>query len=184
MKLKVFSIAFPAAIFTILGVIAIAAWLVASSFHHVRSALEQRKVTLALTDELSDLTNKMSRLLRAYAATGDEHYLNEYYALTEYRTVMGGSGLREYLKGDASQAKSFPVRMREAGASADELKVLDQAIDASDGLHPAAEDLHRGNGRPLRLEERRVRHRARRARHGLRAEDGLQPRIRQVAGKT
>ena len=134
MKLKVFSIAFPAAIFTILGVIAIAAWLVASSFHHVRTALEQRKVTLTLTDELSDLTNKMSRLLRAYAATADEHYLNDYYHLTEYRTVHGGSGLREYLKGDEGE-KSFPVRMREAGASSEELKALDQAIDASDGLH-------------------------------------------------
>ena len=93
MKLKHFSVAFPAAIFTVIGVIGIAMWLVASSFGHMQKALDQRKVTIALTDELSDLSGKMSRFLRAYAATGDEHYLNDYYALTEYRTVHGGSGL-------------------------------------------------------------------------------------------
>jgi signal transduction histidine kinase/CheY-like chemotaxis protein len=135
MRLKLFSIAYPAATISLLGVIAVALWLVATSFTQVEKALEQRKVTLALTAELSRLTEHMSRLVRAYAATADTRYLTEYYALTGYRTVMGGSGLREYLKGEEGSAKSFPVRMREAGASDEELKVLDKAIDTSDALH-------------------------------------------------
>ena len=135
MKLKFFSIAFPIATITFLAAIAAALWLVASSFNQVNHALDQRKVTLALTSELSDLTQTMSRLVRAYAATGDTRYLTEYYALTGYRTVMGGSGLREYLKGEEGSAQSFPERMRAAGASPEELKVLDSAIDTSDDLH-------------------------------------------------
>lgn len=135
MRLKLFSIAYPAATITLLGVIAVALWLVATSFTQVERALEQRKVTLTLTSELAHLTETMSRLVRAYAATADTRYLTEYYALTGYRTVMGGSGLREYLKGEEGSAKSFPVRMREAGASPAELKVLDEAIDTSDALH-------------------------------------------------
>ncbi len=135
MKLKFFSIAFPVATLTFLAAIGAALWLVASSFNQVGQALEQRKITLALTSELSQLTEQMSRLVRAYAATSDTRYLTEYYALTGYRTVMGGSGLREYLKGDEGSAKSFPVRMREAGASNEELAVLDKAIDTSDELH-------------------------------------------------
>ena len=137
MRLKLFSIAYPAATITLLGVIAVALWLVATSFTHVEKALDQRKVTLTLTSELAHLTETMSRLVRAYAATADTRYLTQYYALTGYRTVMGGSGLREYLKGEEGSAKSFPVRMREAGASASELKVLDAAIDTSDELHKA-----------------------------------------------
>ena len=52
MKLKFFSIAFPIATITFLAAIAAALWLVASSFNQVNHALEQRKVTLALTSEL------------------------------------------------------------------------------------------------------------------------------------
>ncbi|HUP93616.1 MAG TPA: response regulator [Burkholderiales bacterium] len=137
MRLKFFSIAFPVATLTFLAAIGAALWLVAASFSEVGQALEQRKVTLSLTSELSRLTQTMSRLVRAYAATGDTRYLTEYYALTDYRTVMGGSGLREYLKGEdgVANGKSFPVRMKEAGASDEELKVLDQAIDTSDTQH-------------------------------------------------
>ena len=49
MRLKLFSIAYPAATISLLGVIAIALWLVATSFNQVDRALDQRKVTLALT---------------------------------------------------------------------------------------------------------------------------------------
>ena len=137
MKLRFFSIAFPIATMTFLAAIGASLWLVAASFSEVGQALEQRKVTLALTSELSRLTTTMSRLVRAFAATGDTKYLTQYYALTDYRTVMGGSGLREYLKGEEGSAdgKSLSVRMKEAGASEDELKVLDKAIDTSDTQH-------------------------------------------------
>src|SRR5688500_3689029 len=137
MKLKFFSIAFPVATMTFLAAIGAALWLVASSFSEVSQALEQRKTTLALTSELARLTQTMSRLVRAFAATGDTQYLTQYYALTDYRTVMGGSGLREYLKGEDGSAdgKSLSVRMKEAGASDAELKKLDAAIDTSDTQH-------------------------------------------------
>src|SRR5687767_6385618 len=130
MRLKFFSIAFPVATMTFLAAIGAALWLVAVSFQEVSHALEQRKTTLALTSELSRLTQTMNRLVRAFAATGDTKYLQEYYALTDYRTIMGGSGLREYLKGeDGAGAKSITERLKEAGASEAELKTLDKAID-------------------------------------------------------
>src|SRR5688572_16657002 len=137
MRLKFFSVAFPIATMTFLAAIGTALWFVAASFQEVSQALDQRKTTLSLTSELSRLTQTMSRLVRAFVATGDTKYLQDYYALTDYRTVMGGSGLREYLKGEDGQTngKSFPVRMKEAGAAADELKVLDKAIDTSDTQH-------------------------------------------------
>ena len=65
MRLKLFSIAYPAATISLLSVIAVALWLVATSFAQVEKALDQRKVTLALTSELSRLTEQMSRLARA-----------------------------------------------------------------------------------------------------------------------
>ena len=137
MKLRFFSIAFPVATMTFLAVIGAALWFVALSFTEVSQALEQRKTTLSLTSELSRLTQTMSRLVRAFAATGDTRYLTEYYALTDYRTVMGGSGLREYLKGQdgGGNGKSLSERMKEAGASDEELKKLDKAIDTSDTQH-------------------------------------------------
>ena len=137
MRLKFFSVAFPVATMVFLAAIGGALWFVAVSFHEVSHALDQRKTTLSLTSELSRLTQTMTRLVRAFAATGDTNYLQQYYALTDYRTVMGGSGLREYLKGEDGQAdaKSFPVRMKDAGASDEELKTLDKAIDTSDTQH-------------------------------------------------
>ena len=122
MKLRFFSIAFPVATMTFLAVIGAALWFVALSFTEVSQALEQRKTTLSLTSELSRLTQTMSRLVRAFAATGAPQYLTPYDALTDYRTVMGGSGLREYLKGEeGGDGKSLSVRMKEAGASDAEL---------------------------------------------------------------
>ncbi|HYC46356.1 MAG TPA: response regulator [Burkholderiales bacterium] len=136
MRLKFFSIAFPVATMTFLAAIGAALWFVAASFQEVSQALDQRKTTLALTSELSRLTQTMNRLVRAFAATGDTRYLQEYYALTDYRTVMGGSGLREYLKGeDGGGAKSITERLKEAGASEAELRTLDKAIDTSDTQH-------------------------------------------------
>src|SRR5688572_8846752 len=134
MRLKFFSIAFPVATLTFLAAIGAALWLVAASFQEVSHALEQRKTTLALTSELSRLTQTMNRLVRAFAATGDTKYLQEYFALTDYRTVMGGSGLREYLKGEdgGGGEKSLMERLKVAGASDQELITLDKAIDTSD----------------------------------------------------
>src|SRR5688572_18099465 len=137
MRLKFFSIAFPVATMTFLAAIGAALWFVAASFNEVSQALDQRKTTLALTSELSRLTQTMNRLVRAFAATADTKYLQEYYALTDYRTVMGGSGLREYLKGEdgGGGGKSLMERLKVAGASDQELITLDKAIDTSDKQH-------------------------------------------------
>ena len=75
MKLKFFSVAFPVATMTFLAAIGGALWFVAASFSEVSHALDQRKTTLSLTSELSRLTQTMSRLVRAFAATGDTQYL-------------------------------------------------------------------------------------------------------------
>src|SRR3954469_1034312 len=71
LKLKLFSLAFPLAIVAFLAVMGTALWLVTSSFKQVERVLQQRQVTLALTSELSRITELLARLVRAHAATGD-----------------------------------------------------------------------------------------------------------------
>jgi signal transduction histidine kinase/CheY-like chemotaxis protein len=147
-KLRFFSIVFPIAVVIFLSVIAAALWLVASSFKHVEQVLERRQETLVLTSELSRITELLARLVRAYVATGDIHYLTYYYDLAEFRNgnkaapagdavqyweeVIAGS--REHVKLADTKGRSFPLRMREAGFSTAELAVLDRALAISDQL--------------------------------------------------
>lgn len=147
-KLKFFSIAFPVAIVTFLSVIGAALWLVASSFKQVEQVLDRRQQTLALTSELSRVTELQARLVRAYAATGDTRFLTYYYGLAEYRNGKTASptgdpaqyweeviaGLREYVPAAEISGRSFPLRMREAGFSTEELAVLDRALAIGDQL--------------------------------------------------
>ena len=148
-RLKFFSIAFPIAIVTFLSVIAAALWLVSSSFHEVERVLERRQETLRLTSELSRITELLARLVRAYAATGDTRYLTYYYDLDEYRNGKQAApagdpvqyweeviaGLRPYVKATDVSGKSFSLRMREAGFSAEELGVLDKALAIGEQMH-------------------------------------------------
>lgn len=148
-RLKFFSIAFPTAIVTFLSVIAAALWLVAVSFHQVEQVLERRQQTLTLTSELSRITELLARLVRAYAATGDTRFLTYYYDLAEYRNGKQAApagdpvqyweeviaGLRQYVKAADVSGKSFPLRMREAGFSVEELGVLDKALAIGEQLH-------------------------------------------------
>ena len=148
-KLRFFSVAFSIAVVIFLSVIGAALWLVASSFKHVEQVLERRQETLALTSELSRITELLARLVRAYVATGDIRYLTYYYDLAEFRNgnkavptgdpvqyweeVIAGS--REHVKLADTKGRSFPLRMREAGFSTAELAVLDRAVANSDQLH-------------------------------------------------
>lgn len=148
-RLKFFSIAFPVAIVTFLSVIAAALWLVAASFHQVEQVLERRQQTLTLTSELSRITELLARLVRAYVATGDTRFLTYYYDLAEYRNGKQAAptgdpvqyweeviaGLRQYVKAADVSGKSFPLRMREAGFSVEELGVLDKALAIGEQLH-------------------------------------------------
>ena len=148
-KLKFFSIAFPIAIVIFLSVIAAALWLVSSSFHEVERVLERRQQTLTLTSELSRVTELSARLVRAYAATGDTRYLTYYYDLDEYRSGKQAApagdpvqyweeviaGVRPYVKAADVSGKSFPLRMREAGFSAEELGILEKALAIGEQLH-------------------------------------------------
>src|SRR5690348_13577673 len=83
-RLKVVSFVFPLVVTAFLVFIGAAWWLVASSFNHVERALEHRRMTLALTSELSGITQLLARLVRAYAATGDTRFVTYYYGLVEY----------------------------------------------------------------------------------------------------
>src|SRR5262245_57900864 len=150
-KLKVFSIAFPIAIVVFLSVIAGAFSFVSSYFQEVEKTLERRRETLTLTSELSRITELMARLVRAFAATGDTRYLTYYYELAEYRNGKQAgpgmdpvqyweeviAGLRQHIKPAEMAGKSFSVRMREAGFSAEELGVLERALAIGDELHKA-----------------------------------------------
>src|SRR3954471_16719220 len=135
LKLKLFSLAFPLAIVAFLAVMGTALWLVTSSFKQVERVLQQRQVTLALTSELSRITELLARLVRAHAATGDTRFLTYYYGLVEYRNGKAApppddpahyweqviAGLREYKPAPEIEGKSFTTRMREAGFSSEEL---------------------------------------------------------------
>ena len=141
-SLKHVSIAFPLAIVAFLSVIAASLWSVKSSFGNVEQAIAKRQETLALTSELSRTTDLLARLVRAYSATGDTRFLTYYYALAEYRNGTRAApsgdpvqhweevvaGLRPYAPSADIVGKSFPMRMREAGFSVDELAALDVAL--------------------------------------------------------
>src|SRR5688572_10278573 len=147
-KLKYFSVAFLIAIVAFVSVIGWALWLVAWSFKHVGEELERRQQTLALTAEFSRLTDLQARLVRAYTATGDTRFLTYYYDLAEYRNGKTAApapdpahyweeviaGLRAHVPSAEISGKSFPLRMRDAGFSREELTVLDQALAIGDQL--------------------------------------------------
>ena len=148
-KLKFFSIAFPVAILTLLSLIAAALWQVASSFPRVEQALEHRQKTIALTTELSRITELLARLVRAYVATSDTRYLTYYYELAEYRNGKKAApagdpvqyweeviaGQRKHVETAETNSKSFLVRMREAGFPSEELDVLNKALTINEQLH-------------------------------------------------
>jgi signal transduction histidine kinase/CheY-like chemotaxis protein/HPt (histidine-containing phosphotransfer) domain-containing protein len=151
-RLGLFSIALPVTVVMFLSVIGAALWLVSSAFRQVDAAIEQRQQSLALTVELSRVTELLGRLVRAYVATGDTRFIKYYYALADYRNGRaappGGdpvqyweeviAGLREYTPVTGAGGKSFPQRMREAGFSAEELRSLGEALQISDRLHNIA----------------------------------------------
>ena len=148
-RLKSFSAAFSVAIIAFLSIIAAALWLVASSFQQVEQVLERRQQTLTLTSELTRITELLARLVRAYVATGDTHYLTYYYDLAEYRNGKKAgpagdqiqyweaviAGMRRHETLADITGKSFPLRMREAGFSSAELAALDKALAHSEALH-------------------------------------------------
>jgi signal transduction histidine kinase/CheY-like chemotaxis protein len=150
LQLRHFSIAFPIAVVTFLGVIALALWLVLSSFQSVDTELERRSQTLLLTSELARTTELLARLVRAYAATGETRYLGYYYDLAEYlngnKTAPTAAdpvryweeviaGLRTHVKPEDVKGQSFPARMRQAGFLPEELAVLDRVFALSEQLH-------------------------------------------------
>ncbi|MEO9136095.1 MAG: response regulator [Casimicrobiaceae bacterium] len=142
------SIAYPVAIIGFLGVIATALWLVLHSFNQVEQVLARRKATLDLTAEFSRITEMSARLVRAFATTGDTRFLTYYYGLADYRNGKSAApsgdllqyweevigGLRQYEPAAEAAGKSFPRRMRDAGFSADELAVLDEALGVGERL--------------------------------------------------
>jgi signal transduction histidine kinase/CheY-like chemotaxis protein len=148
-RLKWFEISVPLLIVTCLSVIAAALWLVAGSFHQVQQVLERRQETLALTSELSRITELLARLVRAYTATGNTRYLTYYYDLAEYRNGTRAAaagdpvqyweeviaGRRDYVKGADVSGKSFASRMRDAGFSAGELDALSKALSIGEQMH-------------------------------------------------
>jgi len=149
LNLKFFSIAFPAAIVLLLSFIAVALWQVASSFHRVEQSLEHRQKTIALTTELSRITELLARLVRAYVATSDTRYLTYYYELAEYRNGKKAApagdpvqyweeviaGQRKHVETADTNSKSFPERMRAAGFPSEELDVLNKALTINAQLH-------------------------------------------------
>ena len=69
-RLKVVSVVFPLVVVAFLTVMGAAWWLVTSSFNQVEEVLQHRRVTLALSSELSGITELLARLVRAYAISG------------------------------------------------------------------------------------------------------------------
>lgn len=142
-RLSFFSWAFPIAMVAFVSIIAAALWLVAAAFGKVEDALAKRQATLALTSELSGLTELSTRLVRAYAATGDSRFLMYYYGIADHRNgktaapaadpvaywerVIGGLQ-QPAPAAEQPTGKSFHLRMRDAGFSAEELAVLDSAV--------------------------------------------------------
>lgn len=147
-RLKWFSLAFPIAIVACLGVIAAALWSVSSSFRQVEREIEIRQQTLKLTSELSQIAALQARLARAYAATGDSRFLRYYFEVAGYRNGTKApptddpilyweeviAGMRDHVPAADVHGKSFPIRMREAGFSPEELQTLDEALRVSDEL--------------------------------------------------
>jgi signal transduction histidine kinase/DNA-binding response OmpR family regulator/HPt (histidine-containing phosphotransfer) domain-containing protein len=147
-RLAHFSIALPVTVVVFVSVIAAALWLVSSSLTEVESAIQRRQQTLALTSELSRISELLGRLVRAYVAAGDTRFLTYYYALAEYRNGRAATpgddplqyweqviaGLRGYTPLPRTQGKSFSQRMQEAGFSSEELASLRGALQISDEL--------------------------------------------------
>jgi len=141
-RLKTLSIAYPVAIIAILAVIASALWLVLHWFGAVEQVVARRNATLQLTAEFSRITEMSARLVRAFATTGDTRFLTYYYGLAEYRNGRAAApaedwlqyweeviaGLRKYEPAPEVNGKAFPERMRDAGFSAQELAILDEAL--------------------------------------------------------
>jgi two-component system sensor histidine kinase/response regulator len=147
-QLRHFSIAFPIAIVVSLAVIGAALWGVVSSFKAVEQAQQSRKETLALTTEVTRISEHLTSLVRAFVATSDTRYLTYYFDLSEYRHGRRNAstgkptryweemtyGLRDHTARKDMEGKSFAVRLREAGFAPEELEALDKAVAISEQI--------------------------------------------------
>ena len=134
MRLKLFSIAYPAATISLLAHCGRAVAL-AISFAQMEKALDQRKVRSSSLRALA-LTETMKPPRARICRTADTRYLTEYYALTGYAR-SGRQRFSRYLQGEEGGGKPFRYAAR-SRRLAEELKVLDAAIATSDELHKSS----------------------------------------------
>ena len=85
MRLRKVSSWFFAVVLLVLGANAMFLVLITRSYDTVVAAQNHRQVALALASELQQETEQLARLVRAFTATGESHYLLYYYDILDVR---------------------------------------------------------------------------------------------------
>ena len=123
-----------------------ALWLYRSSSQEVSTAYSSQYHSYLLADGLRQSSDDLTRLVRAYAATGDVQYKDQYNAVLDIRNgvkprpveyhrvywdfVAGGNANPRPL----GEAIALSEQMKQAGFTKEEFALLDEAAKRSDGL--------------------------------------------------
>ncbi|MBS0369179.1 MAG: response regulator [Proteobacteria bacterium] len=149
MKLSKLSLLFSAALLLIVGINGSISMLVLRAFDKVQAVQDHRVDALRVVEELRRETDTLSRLVRAYAATGETRYLTYYYAILAIREGEASAiqdnddatfwerviaGQARYVPGGAGPRVSMRSRMVALGFEGPELATLERVLAETEGL--------------------------------------------------
>ncbi|WP_374482324.1 response regulator [Zoogloea sp.] len=149
MKLSKLSLLFSVALLLIVGINGSISMLVLHAFDRAQAVQDHRVEALRLVEELRRETDTLSRLVRAYSATGETRFLTYYYAILAIRegeapAVADTEGMTYWDRVIAGQAQFVPggtgprvsmrSRMVALGFQGPELETLEKVLTETDGL--------------------------------------------------
>ncbi|WP_079434358.1 hybrid sensor histidine kinase/response regulator [Zoogloea sp. LCSB751] len=149
MKLSKLSLLFSAALLLIVGINGSISMLVLRAFDQAQAVQDHRVEALRVVEELRRETDTLSRLVRAYAATGETRYLTYYYAILAIRegeapAIQDDDGATFWDRVIAGQARFVPggfgprlsmrSRMVALGFQGPELAALEKVLAETEAL--------------------------------------------------
>jgi len=105
-----------------------------TSYERLAEANEQKAVFLLLSDELRQSSRELTNNVRMYAVTGDEAYKKKYQDIVEERA--GRIPRAQDKKLFPREKHDLVVLMKKMGVSAEELALVQEASQLSNGLIP------------------------------------------------
>ena len=152
MRLQRVSAIFFALVVTALGANALLLWLIYESYDRVVAAQDHRHKSLDMTNQLYRETEQLSRMVRAFTATGEIRYLTYYYDIMAVRNgempapevAVRSSYWDDVIAGRVQHrmpasgpTQTVSALLKSQGFSEDELQALQQVLIISAKLNSA-----------------------------------------------